>query len=295
MKSYRILVTGSNGQLGSEIRAISDNYSDYDFFFTNRHELNICDQKAVDEYVALNNINSIINCSAYTAVDKAESEPELADKINHLAVKGLAEIAKDKEIRLIHISTDYVFDGKGHKPYLVDHPTAPVNVYGKTKLDGENALRKINPENSIIIRTSWVYSTFGNNFVKTMLHLGEEKEELNVICDQVGAPTYARDLAEFILEKTIQYKNKGVGVYHFTNEGVCSWYDFAIEIMELNNTKCNILPIPSSAYPTTAERPYYSIMEKSAIYKEFDYNIPYWKNSLIRCLGNEKSLMISDK
>jgi dTDP-4-dehydrorhamnose reductase len=284
MKSYRILVTGANGQLGSEIRAISNNYPEFDFFFTTRLELDICDQQAVEEYVALNNINSMINCAAYTAVDKAESEPELTDKINHLAGKGLAEIAKKFDISLIHISTDYVFDGKGYKPYPVDHPTAPINVYGKTKLDGEKAFRKINPKNSMIIRTSWVYSSFGNNFVKTMLRLGAEREELNVICDQIGTPTYARDLAEFILKKAVRIKNENVETYHFSNEGVCSWYDFAKEIMLQADLNCKVYPIPTNAYPTPAKRPYYSLMDKTAITKVFNYNIPNWKESLSKCV-----------
>jgi dTDP-4-dehydrorhamnose reductase len=279
MKSTRVLVTGANGQLGSEIRAISGNYPEFDFFFTTRQELDICDQNAVEEFVSLNNINNIINCAAYTAVDKAESEPVLANKINHLAVKGLAEIAKRYDIKLIHISTDYVFDGMGFKPYSVDHPTDPINVYGKTKLDGENALRKFNPENSMIIRTSWVYSSFGNNFVKTMLRLGTERKELNVISDQVGSPTYARDLAEFILEKALLYKNEDVGIYHFSNEGVCSWYDFAHEIMQQFDLKCKVNPIHTSSYPTPAKRPYFSLMDKMEVTRNLNYNIPHWKDS----------------
>jgi dTDP-4-dehydrorhamnose reductase len=284
MKSYRILVTGASGQLGLEIRAISDDYPEFDFFFTTRQELDICDQNAVEEYVALNNINCIINCAAYTAVDKAESEPEIADRINHFAVKGLAELAKKYDIKLIHISTDYVFDGKGYKPYQVDHPTAPINIYGKTKLDGEKALRKINPENSIIIRTSWVYSSFGNNFVKTMLRFGAEREELNVISDQVGTPTYAKDLAVFILEKALLSKNDDLGVYHFSNVGVCSWYDFANEIMKQANLKCKVNPIPTAVYPTPAKRPYYSLMDKSRITQDLNYDIPFWKESLNKCI-----------
>jgi dTDP-4-dehydrorhamnose reductase len=284
MKSTRILVTGANGQLGSEIRAISDNYPEFDYFFTTRQELDICDQNAVEEFVSLHNITSIINCAAYTAVDKAESEPEMADKINHLAVKMLSEIAKKYDIKLIHISTDYVFDGMGFKPYPVDHPTAPINVYGTTKLEGEKALRKINPENSMIIRTSWVYSSFGNNFVKTMLRLGAERKELNVISDQVGSPTYARDLAEFILKEAVLRENEGMETYHFSNEGVCSWYDFAKEIMLLGDLHCKIKPISTIAFPTPANRPYYSLLDKSKINEVFKFEIPYWKNSLKNCL-----------
>jgi dTDP-4-dehydrorhamnose reductase len=285
MKHYKILVTGANGQLGSEIRAISNEYTAFEFFFTTRQELDICDKQAVATYVLHNNINSIVNCAAYTAVDKAESEPELADKINHLAVKNLAEIARDKKIKLIHISTDYVFNGKGYKPYPVDYYTDPVNRYGKTKLDGENAMQELNPENSMIIRTSWVYSSFGNNFVKTMLRLGSEREELNVICDQVGAPTYARDLARFILEEAIKFTTNKVEVYHFANEGVCSWYDFARAIMEEARVKCTVNPIPTKAYPTPAKRPYYSLMDKTALTDKFNYKIPYWKESLKACVA----------
>lgn len=284
MKYYKILVTGANGQLGSEIRAISNDYKEFKFFYTTREELDICDKQAVENYVSLNNINSIVNCAAYTAVDKAESETELADKINHLAVRNLAEIARDKKIKLIHISTDYVFNGEGFKPYPIDYFTDPVNRYGKTKLDGENAMREVNPENSMIIRTSWVYSSLGNNFVKTMLRLGVEKGELNVICDQVGAPTYAKDLACFILEEAIKFQNNEVEVYHFANEGVCSWYDFARAIMEEAGLNCTVNPIPTIAYPTPATRPYYSLMDKTALTAKFNYEIPYWKESLKECI-----------
>jgi dTDP-4-dehydrorhamnose reductase len=286
MKYYKILVTGANGQLGSEIKSISKDYTEFEFFFTTRQELDICDKQAVASYVLLNNINSIVNCAAYTAVDKAESEPELADKVNHLAVRNLAEIARDKKVKLIHISTDYVFNGKGYKPYPVDHFTDPVNRYGKTKLDGENAMQKVNPENSMIIRTSWVYSSFGNNFVKTMLRLGYERDELNVIYDQVGAPTYAKDLAQFILEEAVMLKNNEIEVYHFSNEGVCSWYDFAKAIMDEAGLKCTVNPIPTIAYPTPAKRPYYSLMDKSMLTGKFNYKIPYWKESLKECINN---------
>lgn len=279
-----ILITGSGGQLGSEIRILAPNFPEHNFFFTDARELDISNKVAIEGFVDQHNINIIVNCAAYTAVDKAESEPEQADRINHLAVQFLSEIAKKQDIRLVHISTDYVFDGKAHRPYPVDYPTNPVNVYGETKLKGENVLRRINPKNSTIIRTSWVYSSFGNNFVKTMLRLGKEREELNVISDQIGVPTYARDLANFILENVLKIQNETVSVYHYTNEGACSWYDFAQEIMELGRLECKVNPIPTSAYPTPAKRPFYSLMDKSTLKEDFGVEIPYWKDSLKKCV-----------
>ncbi|HET8837558.1 MAG TPA: dTDP-4-dehydrorhamnose reductase [Flavobacteriaceae bacterium] len=282
-----ILITGSSGQLGSEIRFLKSSFPEHNFFFTDAKELDISNKRTVEDFVIKNRIDSVINCAAYTAVDKAESEPELADKINHVAVQFLAEIAKKHGVRLVHISTDYVFNGETFRPYAVDHPTNPINVYGETKLNGENALKEINPKNSTIIRTSWVYSSFGNNFVKTMLRLGKEREELNVISDQIGVPTYARDLAKFILKNALNIQNETVSVYHFTNEGVCSWYDFAQEIMELGKVKCKVNPIPTSAYPTPAKRPFYSLMDKTTLKEDFGVEIPYWKDSLKKCIfGN---------
>ena len=280
----RILVTGSNGQLGSEIRKIASGFPQFEFNFTSRESLDICNKEALNEYVISNRIDAIINCAAYTAVDKAESEAELANEINHLAVKKLAEISAENDLRLVHISTDYVFNGKGYRPYSTDDLTSPLNVYGRTKSDGEMALKTINPVNSMIIRTSWVYSSFGNNFVKTMLRLGEEKEEINLINDQVGSPTYARDLAVFILSEALKINNTQTEVYHFSNEGVCSWYDFALAIMKEAGLKCQVNPIPTTAYPTPAKRPYYSIMDKSRITVELNYNIPHWKESLRKCI-----------
>ena len=284
-----ILVTGSNGQLGSEIRVLSPDYN-YNFFFTDRKTLDISNLNAVHEFIEKNNINTIINCAAYTAVDKAESDFENANKINHLAVKNLAEIANEKNIKLIHISTDYVFDGKNFKPYTEDDTTNPNGVYGSTKLDGENALLHakcsagVNSKNSIIIRTSWVYSSFGANFVKTMLRLGREKESLGVIFDQVGSPTYARDLAKAILDILPNIKNEKPEIYNYSNEGVLSWYDFAKEIMRMAKLDCQINPIETKEYPTPAIRPHYSLLNKSKIKKEFGLVIPYWKDSLDECL-----------
>jgi len=278
-----VLVTGSNGQLGSEIQELSSKY-DYNFFFTNRTSLDISDAEAITEFVIQNKITTIINCAAYTAVDKAESDTVNADKINHLAVKYLAEIAKEKNIKLIHVSTDYVFDGTNFKPYTEDDTTNPQGIYGKTKLDGENAMREINPLNSIIIRTSWVYSSFGANFVKTMLRLGKKRDELGVIFDQVGTPTYARDLARAILDILPRMKNKKVEIYNYSDEGVLSWYDFAKEIMQMAKIDCQINPIETKDYPTPAKRPHYSLLNKSKIKKEFNLTIPHWKDSLEECL-----------
>lgn len=278
-----ILVTGSNGQLGSEIKELSSQYP-YKFFFTDRNKLDISDPHTVTEFIESNNINTIINCAAYTAVDKAESDAKMADKINHLAVKHLAQISKEKNIKLIHISTDYVFDGKAHMPYCEDDQTNPNSVYGQTKLDGEKAMIEINPTNSIILRTSWVYSSVGNNFVKTMLRLGKEKEQLGVIFDQIGTPTYAKDLAQTILEILPKIKNKKVEIYNYTNEGVLSWYDFAKEIMKMAKIDCKINPIETFQYPTPAQRPHYSLQNKSKIKKDFNITIPYWKDGLDECL-----------
>lgn len=278
-----VLVTGSKGQLGSELEELSSAYK-HNFFFTDRDELDITIQENINRFVELNNINIIINCAAYTAVDKAESEVALALKINSKAVKSLAEVSKEKAIKLIHISTDYVFNGENFIPYVETDNTNPNSVYGESKLSGEKALLEINPRNSIIIRTSWVYSSFGTNFVKTMLRLGKEKELLGVIYDQVGTPTYARDLAKVILNILPKIKNDTVEVYHYTNEGVLSWYDFAKEIMKMAKIDCKINPIETKEYPTPAKRPHYSLLNKVKIKEKFNIEIPYWKDSLSECL-----------
>lgn len=278
-----ILVTGSNGQVGSEIRELSSLYEN-NYFFTGRDTLDISNYDDIDKFVAENNINIIINCAAYTAVDKAETDEIKAETVNHLAVKYLAEISKKQSIKLIHISTDYVFDGKSYKPYTEEDIVSPNSIYGKTKLNGEKAMIEVSPDNSIIIRTSWVYSSFGNNFVKTMLRLGKEKDELGVIYDQVGTPTYARDLAKAILDILPNIKNNKVEIYNYSNEGVLSWYDFAKEIMKMTKLNCLINPIETKDYPTPAKRPHYSLLNKSKIKQEFDISIPYWKDSLNTCL-----------
>jgi dTDP-4-dehydrorhamnose reductase len=274
-----ILVTGANGQLGSEIRELSSRYP-ANYFFTDRDSLDITDKSSLTDYIQEKHIDTIINCAAYTAVDKAESDFENANKVNHLFVKQMAEIAKEKNIKLIHISTDYVFDGKNYKPYTEDDAVSPNGVYGSTKLDGERALQEINPKNSIIIRTSWVYSAYGTNFVKTMLRLGKEKEQLGVIFDQVGTPTYAKDLAQTILEILPKIENNNVEIYHYSNEGVTSWYDFAKEIMRMVKLECEINPIETKEYPTPATRPHYSLLNKAKIKETFGITIPYWKDSL---------------
>ncbi len=283
-----ILVTGSHGQLGSEIRELSSE-NEHKFFFTDSQELDISDKKKVEFFCIKNNIEVIINCAAYTSVDKAEEEVENADKINHLAVKYLAEISKKQNIKLIHISTDYVFDGMNFKPYVETDVTNPQGVYGRTKLDGEKAMLKINSKNSIIIRTSWVYSSYGNNFLKTMLRLGKEKDSLGVIFDQVGTPTFANDLAKTIIH-IIQHSafniQHSVMVYHYSNEGVCSWYDFAKAIFELSNIQCDVKSIETKEYPTPAKRPHYSLLNKAKIKREYSITIPYWRDSLKKCLMN---------
>ena len=282
-ENYNILVTGSNGQLGSEIRELSSNYS-YTFFFTDRNNIDITSKDSIKAFCQTNNINVVINCAAYTAVDKAESDELNADLINRKAVKKLALVSSELNIKLIHISTDYVFDGKNFKPYIEEFQTNPQGVYGKTKLDGENEMRDINPKNSIIIRTSWVYSSFGNNFVKTMLRLGREKESLGVIFDQVGTPTYARDLALTILDVIPKITNEKVEIYNYSNEGVLSWYDFAKEIMRMAKLNCKINPIQTFQYPTPAKRPHFSLLNKSKIKSTFNIEIPFWKDSLDECL-----------
>ena len=296
-KIKTILVTGSNGQLGQSIKSISSQNPEYQFTFIDQDEMDLSQPESISHYFQQNQFDLIINCAAYTAVDRAEEESEIADAINHLAVKQLAEITQQHNLMLIHIGTDYVYDGTAHKPYQEKNQTNPQNIYGISKLKGEQAIQTISP-NAIIIRTSWVYSEFGNNFVKTMLRLGQEREQLNVIFDQVGSPTYAKDLAHCILQIVALSENdqgvflhdenqddtNNVPVYHFSNEGVCSWYDFAKAIFELTNTPCAVNPIETKDYPTPAKRPHYSVLNKSKIKQAYNLNIPYWKDSLYTCI-----------
>lgn len=282
-----ILVTGAYGQLGNEVRILSANYPEYNFMFTDVDSLDITDKDELIDFVTGNDIRYIINCAAYTAVDKAEDDAELCEKINATAVKNLGLAAAEAGAGIIHVSTDYVFDGTSCRPYTEDMPTKPCSVYGKTKLKGEKNLLKICP-NAIIIRTAWLYSPFGNNFVKTMIKLGSERESLNVIFDQVGTPTYALDLADAILkamDQTIDTDHEKGGVYHFSNEGVCSWYDFTIKIHEIAGIKtCKVNPIETKDYPTKAARPHYSVLNKSKIKQTFNITIPHWEVSLKDCI-----------
>ncbi|NJB82901.1 dTDP-4-dehydrorhamnose reductase [Wenyingzhuangia aestuarii] len=279
-----ILVTGANGQLGSEIQSLAPAYTQYNFFFTDVTNLDITDLKKVEEFCSTNKINIILNCAAYTAVDRAEEQSDICNAVNHTATFNLATVAKAQNIQLVHTSTDYVFNGVNHVGFKENDTPNPINVYGKTKWLGEEAMKKINPINSIIIRTSWVYSTFGNNFVKTMLKLAETRELLTIIADQIGTPTYAYDLAKTILDILPKIKNSNVETYHYANEGVCSWYDFAFEIFSQTNTNCKVLPIETKDYPTAAERPLFSLMNKSKIKNTFQIEIPHWKTSLSNCL-----------
>lgn len=286
-----ILVTGSNGQLGNEIKVISKEYKNHTYIFTDIEDLNLTEIDLVSSFIESNNIDLIINCAAYTSVDKAETETELAEKINVTALGNLAKICSSKKIKIIHISTDYVFDGTNYRPYKEAEITSPNSVYGKTKLAGEKILKDSDTE-SIILRTSWLYSSFGNNFVKTIIRLSKEREKLNVVNDQIGTPTYAYDLANSIFSiiqrftKTGEFKKE---IYHFSNEGVCSWYDFAAEIIELTNCKCKVKPIGTHKFPTPAKRPYYSVLNKDKIKKEFNIEIPYWKTSLKKCIHKLES------
>jgi len=280
----KILVTGANGQLGSELHAIHTLYPQHNFMFTDRNTLDLSNLCKLEDYFDTKTFDVIINCAAYTAVDRAESDEELANTINHRAVSLLAKIANKKNIAFIHVSTDYVFDGKNYRPYIETDPTDPQGVYGRTKRDGENAILNVAPANSIIIRTSWVYSSFGNNFVKTMLRLGNERDSLGVIFDQVGTPTYARDLAHAILDILPQIKNEAPEIYHYSNEGVTSWYDFALAIFELTGIKCSVNPITTDQYPTPATRPHYTLLNKTKIKNDFKISIPYWRDSLKNCL-----------
>ncbi len=280
----RVLVTGSDGQLGSEINYLSQNGIQNIFFFTDKNELDICDNATVDSFVTQNQITAIINCAAHTAVDSAEDNPELSDSINHKAVGILGSIAKKYNCKLIHISTDYVFDGNAHEPYREDDPVNPISVYGKTKLAGEKVLQTIGLRNSVIFRTSWVYSSFGNNFIKTILKLAETRSELNVIFDQIGTPTYARDLAQAILTVLEKLDNEATEIYHYSNEGVCSWFDFANAIFEIKGMDIKVEPIEGTDYPTKASRPFYSVLNKAKIKEDYNIQIPYWRDSLKSCL-----------
>ena len=263
-----ILVTGANGQLGNSIRRLAAGYPQYAFVFTDVDTLDICDAQAVNAFVKEKQVDYIINCAAYTAVDKAEDDEALCLRA-----------------RVIHVSTDYVFDGTNHLPYVETDNTCPASVYGRTKLAGEQALQEVCPD-AVIIRTAWLYSEFGNNFVKTMLRLGNEREQLSVVFDQIGSPTYAGDLAAAIFAVLVQAEADAFvpGIYHYSNEGVCSWYDFAVKIMELGNAPCRVLPIESKDYPAKAARPHFSVLNKAKIKTIYKISISHWEASLRECM-----------
>lgn len=279
----KILVTGAYGQLGNELKELAAPNTELEFLFTDVDSLDITDESAVASFFTKYHPDCVINCAAYTAVDKAESEPELAAMVNAVAPKLLARYAKKTGAKFVHVSTDYVFAGNAHQPYSETDPVDPQGVYGKTKLEGEQNCLAENAD-SVIVRTSWLYSSFGNNFVKTMLRLGKERGELNVVFDQVGTPTYAADLAAAILEIVIGNGDFVPGIYHYSNEGVTSWYDFAKAIFEIAGVECKVHPVLSDQFPTPAKRPHYSVLNKEKIRKTFDINIPYWRDSLRKCI-----------
>ncbi|TKG91892.1 dTDP-4-dehydrorhamnose reductase [Puteibacter caeruleilacunae] len=280
-----ILVTGANGQLGNELRELARVITNWSFFFSDLPELDICDQSQINVFVQENKINVIINCAAYTAVDKAEDDEEMAFMINCTGPEILAKVSKDNDCLLVHVSTDFVFDGTNCKPYVSTDACNPINVYGKTKLEGELAIAAVDPKH-VIIRTSWLYSRFGNNFVKTIQRLCKERDELGIIVDQIGTPTYAKDLAEVIIAvfKDSAAGLEKKGIYHYSNEGLASWYDFAVAIKELSELECKVNPISTSAYPTPAMRPSYSVMDKSEIRVDFNTEIKHWREALAECI-----------
>lgn len=278
-----ILVTGANGQLGNEMRRVASMDAGRVYLFTDVAELDICDEEAVERFVVENTIDCIVNCAAYTNVNKAEEDAVLCDKLNHLAPANLARVAARHGASLIHISTDYVFNGEHYVPYKEDDATCPNSVYGTTKLAGEKAIQALCPQ-TVIIRTAWLYSTFGNNFVKTMLRLGRERSELGVVFDQIGTPTYAYDLACAI--QCILSKGVVPGIYHYSNEGVCSWYDFTKAIFSLGGiTTCELKPLHTDEYPTPAARPHYSVLDKTKIKQTYGVEVPYWMDSLKECMA----------
>ena len=278
----KILVTGATGQVGNELKVLAPSYSQLDWVFADRTLLDLSGLNTISNVLDEIQPQMIINCAAYTAVDKAETETELADILNHQAVAVLAQWSHYNGCQLIHISTDYVFDGNSNSALSEEAPTEPINVYGQTKLDGELACLRENPM-AIIIRTSWVYSKFGTNFVKTMCRLMQERDSLNVVNDQIGSPTYAADLAKAILT-IITHPNWQAGIYHYSNEGEISWYEFALAIQEIGGFQCKITGIPSADYPTPARRPKYSLLDKSKIKNTFGVIIPDYRESLEKCM-----------
>ena len=287
VKRKKILVTGANGQLGMELQQLVPVFPSFEFIFITRDELSLDNLDLIDSFIAKHQPQYFINCAAYTAVDKAESEKELAYKVNAEAPGVIATACKNNDVQLVHISTDYVFNGMGKVPYKEDDATDPVNLYGASKLEGEKKVMQFNP-GSIIIRTAWVYSEFGKNFVKTMLRLMADKDQISVVNDQSGTPTYAADLAEAILQ-IISSQQWTPGIYHFSNEGNITWYDFAVAIKELSGSSCKVNPIPTLQYPTPAKRPFYSVLDKTKLRQTFDIPVKNWKASLAVCLGRLKN------
>lgn len=277
-----ILVTGVNGQLGSELR-IKAQTSANRYFFTDVAELDITDIDAIFKFTEANDIDLVVNCAAYTNVDKAEDDETTANLINRDAVENLAVACKMRNAMFVHVSTDYVFNGKSCLPLTEDQPTAPIGAYGRTKLAGERAIQDVGCR-YMIFRTSWLYSEFGNNFVKTMMRLTSERDSLNVVFDQVGTPTYAADLASVIAYVIENNMLDNEGIYHFSDEGVCSWFDFAVEIAALAGNTCNISPCHSSEFPSKVERPNYSVLDKTKVKKTFSVSIPHWRESLKVCM-----------
>ncbi len=284
----KILITGANGQLGNEMRNILEAEIPGQTIYTDIAELDLTDAKAVSSFISKNEITHIVNCAAYTAVDKAEEDKALCTAINVDAVKNIANAADAVGAKVIHISTDYVFDGTAHRPYKESDKVNPISQYGTTKRAGETALIALVPD-CIIIRTAWLYSPYGNNFVKTMMKLGKERPMLKVVCDQIGTPTYARDLANAIYKILISHQWVE-GIFHFSDEGACSWYDFTKAIHRIAGiTTCEVLPIPTEDYPTAATRPSYSILDKNRIKATYDITIPHWEESLVDCIKRIKN------
>lgn len=283
----RLLITGAHGQLGSEFKKLTTDIKDVEWYFTDYDTLDITDLDALSTFFNENNPDFVINCAAYTAVDQAEEEIEKASLLNTKAPRNLATLCYKQGAKLIHISSDYVFDGMAYTPYTEENATNPQSVYGKTKREGELGVMDANSR-SIIIRTSWLYSSFGNNFVKTMIRLGTERDHLRVVFDQIGTPTYANDLASAILQNVrlsaYDEKNWKPGIYHYSNEGVCSWYDFAIEVHQIAGISCQVEPIESKDFPTLAKRPAYSVLNKAKIKSAYGIEVPYWRHSLKNCI-----------
>jgi dTDP-4-dehydrorhamnose reductase len=278
----KILVTGANGQLGSELKELASDYSQFEWVFADRSVLDLSDLESISNTLDRIQPQIIINCAAYTAVDKAETETEMADLLNHQAVGVMAQWSAANACRLVHVSTDYVFDGNSSTALTEEAPTGPINVYGQTKLAGEQACLRANPD-AIVVRTSWVYSRFGNNFVKTMSRLMQERDSLTIVNDQIGSPTYAADLAQAILT-IVTHPHWQAGIYHFSNEGEISWYEFAVAIQEIGGFDCALSGIPSSDYPTPAQRPHYSLLDKSKIATTFGVVVPGYRESLEQCM-----------